>query len=91
MLLQETMALRFLHSGGPAFAAGLVELYSAFSYGGHTCLVLERLQGNLLDYIVHSAGLSRARSVDNLRQIAVQLLVSIVENLTIHAMDEQCT
>ena len=76
-MLQEVKALRFLQGGGAAFSAGLVELYSAFAYMGHTCLVLERLQGSLLDYIVHSASLSRTQAMQNLRLIAVHLLVSL--------------
>ena len=77
VLLQEVKALRFLHGGGAAFSAGLVDLYSAFTYMGHTCLVLERLQGSLLDYVVHSASLNRTQALQNLRLIAVQLLVRL--------------
>ncbi len=76
-MLQEVKALRFLHGEGAAFSAGLVDLYSAFTYMGHTCLVLERLQGSLLNFIVHSASLNRTQAMQSLRLIAVQLLVCL--------------
>ena len=65
--------------------AGLVKLSSAFIYCGHVCLVLERLYGNLLDYVVHSASLPKAQALQNLRKIAVQLLVrSFVQHMQWH-------
>ncbi len=74
--MQEMRALRFLHAKEAAYHCGLVRLMSGFTYFGHVCLVLERLHGSLLDYVVHSASLQRSMALHNLRKIAVQLLVS---------------
>lgn len=73
--VQEACALRFLQARSAASDGGLVKLSSAFTYCGHVCLVLERLHGSLLDYVVHSASLCKAQALQNLRKIAVQLLV----------------
>lgn len=73
--VQEACALRFLQARNMASHAGLVKLSSAFTYCGHVCLVLERLYGSLLDYVVHSASLPKAQALQNLRKIAMQLLV----------------
>lgn len=73
--VQEACALRFLQARNAASDGGLVKLSSAFMYCGHVCLVLERLHGSLLDYVVHSASLCKAQALQNLRKIAVQLLV----------------
>ncbi len=73
--LQELRALRFLHNREAAWQSGLVRLLSGFTHFGHVCLVLERLHGSLLDYVVHSARLHRSEALHNLRKIATQLLV----------------
>ena len=44
---------------------------------GHVCLVLERLLGSLLDYVVHSASLHRTQALHNMRKMTVQLLVTL--------------
>ncbi len=74
--MQELRALRFLHNREAAWQFGLVKLLSGFTHCGHVCLVLERLHGSLLDYVVHSARLHRSEALHNLRKIATQLLVS---------------
>lgn len=74
--VQEACALRFLQGRNAAPHGGLVKLSSAFTYCGHVCLVLERLHGSLLDYVVHSASLCKPQALQNLRKIAVQLLVT---------------
>lgn len=74
--VQEACALRFLQARNAASHSALIQLSSAFTHCGHVCLVLERLYGSLLDYVVHSACLPRAQALQNLRKIAVQLLVS---------------
>ena len=75
--MQEIQALRFLHAQDAAWQCSLVKLLSAFTYYGHVCLVLERLHGSLLDYVVHSAGLQSPQALLNFRKIAVQLLVRV--------------
>jgi len=73
--IQELRALRFLHNKEAAWQSGLVRLLSGFTHCGHVCLVLERLHGSLLEYVVHSASLHRSEALHNLRKIATQLLV----------------
>lgn len=73
--MQELRALRFLHNREAACQSGLVRLLSGFTHTGHVCLVLERLHGSLLDYVVHSARLHQSEALHNLRKIATQLLV----------------
>ncbi len=73
--LQELRALRFLHNREAAWQSGLVRLLSGFTHTGHVCLVLERLHGSLLDYVVHSARLHPSEALHDLRKIATQLLV----------------
>lgn len=73
--VQEACALRFLQARNTASHAGLIQLSSAFTHCGHVCLVLERLHGSLLDYVVHSACLPQPKALQNLRKVAVQLLV----------------
>lgn len=75
-ILQEIRAIRFLQAKDNACPSGFVQLSSAFTYYGHVCLVLERLHGSLLDYMVYSARLHRSEALHNFRKIALQLLVS---------------
>ncbi|DBA94072.1 TPA: hypothetical protein ACH3X1_001720 [Trebouxia sp. C0004] len=71
---KELRALRFLQNREAAWQSGLVKLLSGFTHCGHVCLVLERLHGSLLDYVVHSARLHRSEALHNLRKIAAHLL-----------------
>ncbi|KAL0047800.1 hypothetical protein WJX82_000227 [Trebouxia sp. C0006] len=71
---KELRALRFLHNREAAWQSGLVRLLSGFTHTGHVCLVLERLHGSLLDYVVHSARLHPSEALHDLRKIATQLL-----------------
>ncbi|DBA71775.1 TPA: hypothetical protein ACH3X2_011041 [Trebouxia sp. C0005] len=86
---KELRALRFLHTREAAWQSGLVRLQSGFTHCGHVCLVLERLHGSLLDYVVHSARLHRSEALHNLKKIATQLLVGhptqlMSKNVTAH-------
>lgn len=53
-----------------------MQLQGAFTEAGHLCLVLQRLQGSLLDCIASSAELPRSHHTSMLRSIASQLLAS---------------
>lgn len=75
MGLQESRALRFLHSAAALPVPGIVQLRGSFSFEGHHCLVLERLGANLLELIAESAQLERREAVAQLRSVASQLVV----------------
>ncbi len=67
--------MRCLAASVPAARRAFMRLRGSFSFNGHYVLVLDRLHGSLLDYLVDTTGLGKPRLLANLRKVAVQLLV----------------
>ena len=57
--LYEGALLRFLNSLDPEDSCSCVRIYDCFTFAGHACLVMEKLQGTLVDLMMEVTTLAR--------------------------------
>ena len=72
--LFEAAVLRHLNSLDPEGCCGCVRVHDCFTFAGHACLVLDRLQGTLVDLMVRLAPLPASKRASVIRSIAAQVL-----------------
>ena len=72
--LFEAAVLRHLNSLDPEGCCGCVRVHDCFTFAGHACLVLDRLQGTLVDLMVRLAPLPASKRASVIRSVAAQVL-----------------
>lgn len=72
--LYEGALLRFLNSLDPEDSCSCVRIYDCFTFAGHACLVMEKLQGTLVDLMMEIAEVSARKRAAIVRKVAMQIL-----------------
>ena len=73
----EARVLRLLNARDAADSCHVVRLLDAFAFAGHACLVLERLHGDLLNFLAAAGRRDPAELLGQVRKIASQLVACL--------------
>ena len=75
--LYEGALLRFLNYLDPEDSCSCARIYDCFTFAGHACLVMEKLQGTLVDLMMEIAEVSARKRAAIVRKVAMQILPTI--------------